>query len=254
MKDEIIQSYIGKWKETTKNFAPKQERSVLIVGVRGNNIGRGIYDCLSEVDRFKIVDWTDRSRLDVTLRAELGKFPFGGYDTLVLCNGSTHLDWIEDQKPETIFKVVDDCLTGSILATSEFVRRTMNLPYLKYIVYIGSMAHRSVLNASAPYCAAKAGLDHFTRCMGWELTPKGYRVFCVHPSNTEGTPMTEATIQGLMRYRNLDREGAEAYWAHVNQMPRWLQPHDVAATVGWLVSGQADFLSGTSISMSGGGR
>jgi ketoreductase len=116
------------------------------------------------------------------------------------------------------------------------------------------MAYKAVLNGSSPYCAAKAGLAHFARCLAWELAPKAFDVFCVHPSNTKGTPMTEETIKGLMRYRGLDRKEAEAYWGAVLPKWQWLLPENIADLVSFLVSGKAEYLSGANLDMAGGQR
>lgn len=175
-------------------------------------------------------------------------------DTLICCHGLTHLDWIEDQDNDRIQEVIDVNLTGTIKLVSDWVDATILDPHKKYIVLTGSMAAFNVLNASAPYCAAKAGLAHFVKCIAWELAPKGYTVFGIHPSNTEGAPMTEDTIQGLMRYRGIQRWEAEAYWGAVLPKTKWLQPEDIAETVAWLISGKADYLSGANIPLAGGQR
>jgi len=171
-----------------------------------------------------------------------------------LANGYTHLDWIENQPDKEIIESVFVNLSVSMLAAKHFVQNTINNPWPKYIVFIGSMAYRSVLNGSAPYCAAKAGLAHFARCIAYELAPKNYNVFCIHPSNTEGTPMTEKTIVDLQRYRNLTRDEAEQYWGHGLPRLNWLQSTDIAELVAFLVSGKADYLSGGNIDLTGGQR
>lgn len=174
--------------------------------------------------------------------------------SLVLANGRSYMDWIEKQSDEEIEEMLNDNLRGSIRAARDFVKATIHTPQRKNIIFIGSMAHKAVLNGSSVYCAAKAGLAHFSRCLAWELAPKGYNVFCVHPSNTEGTPMTEETIRGLMRYRELSREQAEQYWGASLPRHQWLQPQDLANLVSFLLSGKADYLSGADLNMGGGQR
>ena len=66
--------------------------------------------------------------------------------------------------------------------------------------------------------------------------------------------MTEETIKGLMRYRYLTRSEAEEYWGASLPKERWLQPADIAETVAFLISGKADYLSGSNIEMAGGQR
>ena len=76
----------------------------------------------------------------------------------------------------------------------------------------------------------------------------------INPSNTEGTPMTEETIKGLMRYRGLDREQAENYWGAILPKHKWLQPNEIADICSFFVSGKSNYMSGTQIDLSGGQR
>lgn len=175
-------------------------------------------------------------------------------DTIVFNNGYTWLDWIEDQPFQKIGQVLHDTLYASMVGASDFVKATLGTPHRKYIVFIGSMAYNHVLNGSAPYCAAKAGLAQFAKCLAYELAPKGYCVFVVHPSNVEGGPMSQDTIQGLMRYRHLSREQAEEYWRAEAPMGRFLTKDEIAATVCDLVDGHHDYMNGAQIELAMGGR
>ncbi len=254
MKEQLAGPYTERMMHLHADKPLPEKRNAIVVGAEPGNIGFAIGGRLLQ-SGFNVL-MVDRKTHDVREPRHVSEtlFKQPECDTLVLCNAVTHLDWIEEQPPEKIEEVVSCTLTGSIVATSGFVRHTLHKPFHKHLVFVGSMAYRAVLNGSSPYCAAKAGLAHFARCVAWELAPKGYSVFCVHPSNTEGTPMTEETIRGLMRYRKLTREQAEAYWGAINVQPRWLQPDDIAATVRWLVSGQARYLSGGQIDLAGGQR
>tara|TARA_R100000656_G_scaffold117522_2_gene90921 strand:+ start:13907 stop:14662 length:756 start_codon:yes stop_codon:yes gene_type:complete len=175
-------------------------------------------------------------------------------DILVLANGYTYLDWIENLNDEQISTMIDDTFLASVRATNQFVEKTIDNPYKKYIIFIGSMAYKNVLNGSSVYCASKAAISHFSKCIAWELSPKGYNVITINPSNTEGTPMTEETIKGLMRYRDLSREDAEKYWGAVLPKHKWLQPEEIADICSFFVSGKSDYMSGTQIDLSGGQR
>lgn len=258
-KAQIASSYIEACKEKYLTRLPFETwgKAALVVGDnQKDNIGHAISQRLEnsgyQIFRNNHVDFAMDTAAE-TLYTD-GEYPSEMLDALICCAGDTHLDWIENQERSHIAGVIDSCLQVPIFMARNFVNLTLDSSKRKYIVFIGSMAYRNVLNGSAVYCAAKAGLAHFAKCIAWELAPKGYNVFCVHPSNTEGTPMTEQTIQGLMRYRNLSREQAEAYWGAVLPKERWLQPEDIAETVAWLVSGKADYLSGTNIDMAGGQR
>jgi len=250
-KSEISANYIEEMKDK-QSFMHRSVRNALIVGANESNIGGTIADRLRRLDaRYQHVVEIDKERHDFSQPYTTFAVDF---DTVVFANGFTHLDWFEDIPLEKINQIISDSLTASIVGAQSYVRDTITMPWQKTIIFIGSMAYRNVLNGSAVYCAAKAGLSHFAKCLAWELAPKGYNVYCVHPSNTEGTPMTEDTIRGLMRYRNLSREEAVDYWGAVLPKRNWLQPEDIAETVAFLASGKADYLSGANIDMAGGQR
>lgn len=256
IKGSISSSHLDDTKMEHASKRPRSYRRALVVGAYPGNIGAAIAERLEEQHDFTVSQYDIKDGFDFTVpHTAMNAIMDADADTLILANGRTHLDWIEDQPYSEITKVLDDTLLASIVAVREFVTATIEHEHSKHIVFIGSMAHNSVLNASAPYCAAKAGLHHFAQCAAWELTPKGYTVHIVHPSNVEGTPMTEATIEGLARYRGLTRQSAESYWGALNLMDRWLSPHDVAETVGWLVtSGAARYLSGSALELKAGQR
>lgn len=261
MKEEVSASYLETVKRNFGNEAKvpsNQNRSALIVGTdRPGSIGRAVVDGLANAE-FSDVWAPPRQDFDVTRIGQMKEW-FHNHDlidTLVLCHGITHLAWFEDQLVEDIVNQVEVNLTGTMLAIKAFVDRTYSHRHIrKHIVVVGSMAYRNVLNGSTPYCVSKAGVAHLIRCLGWELTPKGYFIWAVHPSNVQNTPMAEDTIRGIMEYRDIDREAAEAYWGAVNLMPRWLRAPDVAGTiVDLLTNPTARWQSGTNIELTGGQR
>jgi NAD(P)-dependent dehydrogenase (short-subunit alcohol dehydrogenase family) len=176
------------------------------------------------------------------------------YDTLIACHGVTHLDWFENVSLEKVREIFDVNLFGSFAVAQKFVQATMNNRGRKRIIFIGSMAYTKVLNASAAYCASKAGLAMLTRCLAWELAPKGYDVYCVHPSNVEDTPMSEETIKGLMRYRGMEREEAEMYWTDTVLRDHQLTKSEIAFTVRTLLTSGAEYMAGSNIELAGGAR
>ena len=146
-------------------------------------------------------------------------------DILVLANGYTYLDWIENLNDSQILQMINDTFLASVRATNQFVQKTIKTNHKKYIIFIA-----------------------------WELAPKGYNVITINPSNTEGTPMTEETIKGLMRYRDLTRQEAEKYWGATLPKHNWLQPEEIADICSFFISGKADYMSGTQIDLAGGQR
>jgi NAD(P)-dependent dehydrogenase (short-subunit alcohol dehydrogenase family) len=249
-KDAISRNYMDIMKLKHANKPYKDLHRIAVNGtIRRGSIGKAIFNSLSKSPNVDaIFEFYGDVREENQCRFD------SETDVLILCHGALHVDWLENAPMEKVKEVVDVNLTGTINMIQQFVRSTIEAPHKKKIISIGSMAYRNVLNGSAAYCASKAGLAHYIRCAAWELAPKGYDVYCVHPSNTEGAPMSEDTIQGIMRYRNLDRKSAEAYWGAVLPREKWLQPNDIADVVKFLVEGNSAYMSGSQIDLGGGQR
>lgn len=234
-KSTIQNDYLAKLRE---EHGWKMEPLVCSCYVTGDkhlsSIGREI--------RYQIVNSGHRNATDLNC------------DALIMSHGALHFDWIEDFPPEETERVIYSNMIDSISMVKQFVNATINNGLRKKIISIGSMAYKTVLNGSSAYCASKAGLAHFMRCAAWELAPKGYDVFSIHPSNVADTPMEEKTIQGLMRYRGLSREAAEAYWRANIIQPEMLKKEDIAALVVELLHPSKRYLSGTDIELKGGQR
>jgi len=175
-------------------------------------------------------------------------------NTLIMSHGVCHMNWFEEASPDSVAEVMDVNLFGSYNLAAAFVRQTIETNERKKIIMIGSMAHRNVLNASAMYCASKAGLAMLARCMAWELTPKGFDVYCIHPSNVDEAPMAEDTIKGIMRYRGVGRGEALQYWGANYLRDQSLTTKDISDLVLFLLSEKNGYMSGASIELGGGQR
>lgn len=243
-KDQISSSYMETCKAKYKTDQPSPKYAI-VVGASSGNIG------LTIAAAMKGDGWSTR----IYDKSNWKRSSIEKEDVaLILANSTNWLDWVENFPARKAEKIIADTLLESILSSQEFVSRTLGTPYRKKIIFIGSMAYRNVLNGSSVYCAAKAGIAQYARCLAWELAPKGYDVFCVHPSNTLETPMTEATIEGLMAYRKIDRKEAEAYWAASLPRESFLTKKEIAETVLHLLSPSAVYMSGCQIELGGGQR
>ncbi len=245
---EKVQAEYAKTLLTLNQRKQRAESSALVVGASQGNIGESIFDILPHRKKRRV----DIHSFDIT--KQKGLFATFLPDTLIICAGHSHLDWFENCPEEEVRATFETNLIAPFLLAQEWVRASMaqQPDVLKKLIFIGSMAYRSVLNGSAAYCASKAGLAHLSACLAWELAPKGFDVFCVHPSNTQNSPMSEKTIQGLMRYRSLTRLEAEAYWAASCPNGEFLTKQEIAETVLFLC--QNSYLAGSNIELRGGQR
>ena len=74
-------------------------------------------------------------------------------------------------------------LEAPMLLTGAFLRATAAWPCARKVLNISSGLGRRAMASQATYCAAKAGMDHFTRCLALEeaQSPNGARVCSLAP-------------------------------------------------------------------------
>jgi 2-hydroxycyclohexanecarboxyl-CoA dehydrogenase len=114
------------------------------------------------------------------------------------------------------------------------------------VVNIASDAGRVGSSGEAPYSACKGGIIAMTKTIARELATKGVRINTVCPGLTE-TGMLESFMQGAGNPDKL----REAYTRAV-PIGRLGKPEDIAGAVLFLASDDADFITGQTISVSGG--
>ncbi|MDL9936568.1 SDR family oxidoreductase [Gordonia sp. ABSL1-1] len=134
---------------------------------------------------------------------------------------------------------VDICLTGSFLVLKHAGRHIADGGS---ITMIASLNGRQPGTGMAAYCAAKAGVLMLVEVAALELAERGVRVNAVSPGLVQ-TPLTEplSFIPGL----------TEEYLENT-PLGRVGQPDDVAATVAFLASADAGWMTGAAIDLNGG--
>jgi NAD(P)-dependent dehydrogenase (short-subunit alcohol dehydrogenase family) len=108
------------------------------------------------------------------------------------------------------------------------------------IVNVSSTAGLQGIRGLATYVAAKHGVEGLTKVAALDYAEQGIRVNALAP----GPILTD----------QLRRAGADAQQAAANAMPlkRIGDPREVAAAAVWLCSGQAGFITGTTLTIDGG--
>lgn len=120
------------------------------------------------------------------------------------------------------------------------------------IVNNGSIAaHLAGYSSSMVYSAAKAAVNHLTRCVAMELGEHGVRVNSVSP----GAIATGIVPKALgMEAASADLQAArmQEVFAKAQPIPRAGMPEDIAQCVAWLLSDRASFVNGIDIVVDGG--
>jgi 2-hydroxycyclohexanecarboxyl-CoA dehydrogenase len=115
------------------------------------------------------------------------------------------------------------------------------------IVNVASEAGRVGSQGSAVYSAAKAGVIGFTRAVARESSRFGVRVNAVAPGPID-TPLLNAAPTELGEIG----ERLKAAMIAATSMRRIGRPEEVAATIAFLASDDASFITGQTVNVSGG--
>ena len=145
-------------------------------------------------------------------------------------------------------------LKGTFLCSQAAARQMVAQGGGGRIISVASTAGKRGVARFAAYCSSKFGVIGFTQSLAQELAPHGITVNAVCPSLTmterighmasvlsePGTPVDEAADDMLS--------------ASLAGTPigRLAQPRDIARTVAFLASDEADFLTGLAIPVAGG--
>jgi 2-hydroxycyclohexanecarboxyl-CoA dehydrogenase len=112
------------------------------------------------------------------------------------------------------------------------------------IVCIASDAGRVGSTGEVVYSAAKGGVIAFTKALAREVARHGIRVNAIAPGPTE-TPFLGVFTEG-------GREGILDAMVKATPLRRLARPDDIAGAVAFFLSPQADFITGQTLSVSGG--
>ena len=186
------------------------------------------------------VDITDTA----SVRAAVGEAErrLGPIDVLINCAGWDKVEPFLDNSEETWDRVLDINLKGVIRCTRA-VLDGMIARGSGCIVSVSSDAGRVGSSGEVVYSGAKAGIIGFSKGVARETARHGLRVNVVCPGPTN-TPLMEATSRANPRLGE----------ALVKAIPfrRLAEPQEIAAAIVFLASGDASFITGQTLSVSGG--
>jgi len=116
------------------------------------------------------------------------------------------------------------------------------------IVFIASITGHELVGGPLAYGSAKAGLLHFAKALADEAAPYHIRVNCVSPGNLlyPGSPW-----EGKL---HTDRTRVLSYIRRAVPLARFGTAEEIAATVAFVASPRASFMTGSTIVVDGGQR
>lgn len=186
-------------------------------------------------------------KADLSVRADIERLfaatqhAFGAVDILVNNAGIYNPAPLEEVTEEHFYKHINLNMLGLVISTQEAVKHFNREG--GSIVNISSVVSTLGMPGLSIYSSTKAAVDALTRSLSKELAPRRIRVNSVNPGmvETEGLHAT-----GFIE----SRQQIEA----ITPLGRIGQPEDIAPAVAFLASGDASWITGETLYISGGLR
>lgn len=143
---------------------------------------------------------------------------------------------VRDADPADLAHALRVGLEAPMQLTAAFLHATAPWPAARKVLNISSGLGRRAMASQAAYCTAKAGLDHFTRCLALEeaLKPAGARVCALAPG------VIDTDMQVQLRGADAAAFPDRASFVGLKDQGRLTSPDTAAAQVlAWLQ--RADF-------------
>jgi 3-oxoacyl-[acyl-carrier protein] reductase len=255
---------------------PNATRNIIITGA-GSGIGAAVAENFSEAgDRVFLADLSEERLekvaaglrddlvrtyvVDVTDADAVNRFvaevqaEAGSIDVLASCAGVfDSCASIAETSPELWDKVVGINLTGTFNVVKP-VAAAMTEQKSGRIILIGSIAAQRAMPDGLAYCAAKAGLEGMTRRLAFDLGKYGVTANLVAPGviRTSIRATSSEILGDMVPDTNVGVGTSQDLMDQLIPLQRGGQPSEIAATVYFLASEGAGYISGDIIHVDGG--
>ena len=196
------------------------------------------------------LDVTDPEACEALVRGVVATH--GRLDVWVSNAGISKMQHFVDVSPADLRRNFEVNTYGVFFCGQSAARAMIELGTKGVIVNTASMAAKAGgVPFLSDYVASKFAVLGLTQAMAYELAPHGIRVNSVCPGFV-ATAMQTRELAWEASLRGLEPDVVKAMWVDATPMARLETPEDVAKVVAFLVSNDAAFITGESISVNGG--
>lgn len=223
-----------------KRFALEGAK-VIVADINGAEAER----VASEIGDAAIAVTADVSKFsDTEAMINMAVEKFGSLDILINNAGVTHKNMPLNEVDEDMYDFISNVNMKAIYHAAKVAVPIMEKQGGGNILSTASTAGLRPRPGLVWYNASKAWVINATKCMAVELAPKNIRVNCLCPVAGE-TGM-------LADFMGEDTPEIRAKFKSVIPLGRFSQPRDMANAALYLVSDEADFITGVALEVDGG--
>jgi NAD(P)-dependent dehydrogenase (short-subunit alcohol dehydrogenase family) len=249
---------------------------VAIVTGGGNGIGRGICEYMASLEAKIVVAEIDIDaaqqvvdligdkggeaialKVDVTQKAAVEKMvadtlkAYGKIDILVNNAGTDIKGAITELEESTWDTLMNLNLKGIFLCTQAVLPTMIERRYGR-VVFLGSMASKTGEPFTSPYCATKFGVIGFMQSVALEMGKHNITLNAVCPGPVDTELIRQSVTQSAKIKGMAPEDFLQEFFIDPTPLGRIAKPLDIARAVSFLASDEAEFITGSTLNVSGG--
>jgi len=155
-------------------------------------------------------DLSHVDKINALMQVIFSKMDSSNIESLVLINNAGILAPIKPTEFCSSKEIITNTninMVAPMILSSSFISNSSNISANKQIINISSGAGKKPYYGWSSYCSTKAGIDHFTRCVGMEQSVKAnpVRIISFSPGVIDTEMQKEIRMTPREHFQDLDR-------------------------------------------------